>query len=88
MLGIGVTNGVYYLCYEFTKDVFLKAKVLRISRKSQDSVGMIGLSTVESMIAGLLAGTATSVISNPFVHLWFPTAYPPSYRQVIAILID
>jgi adenine nucleotide transporter 17 len=49
---------VYYYWYEFTRAFFEKAalKAGRASRK---------LTTVESMIAGALAGTATVLMTNP-----------------------
>ncbi|KAH9959196.1 mitochondrial carrier [Russula dissimulans] len=54
LLGIAVTNGVYYYFYESTKGVIVQSR-----RGSQ------ALSTLESMLAGLIAGSATTVISNP-----------------------
>jgi len=54
LLGIAITNGVYYYFYERSKGMLLK------SRR-----GGKGLSTLESIIAGLIAGSATTVISNP-----------------------
>lgn len=52
LLGIAVTNGVYYYFYERSKGIFL------INGKK-------GLSTMESIITGLIAGCATTIISNP-----------------------
>ncbi|EMD40383.1 hypothetical protein CERSUDRAFT_130181 [Gelatoporia subvermispora B] len=54
LLGVAVTNGVYYYFYERSRGAILA------SRK-----GGKGLGTLESMIAGLIAGTATTVLSNP-----------------------
>ncbi|KAJ3999012.1 mitochondrial carrier domain-containing protein [Lentinula boryana] len=54
LLGIAVTNGVYYYFYERSKGIFLTG-------------GKKGLSTLESVITGLIAGSATTIISNP---LW------------------
>ncbi|KAI0750626.1 mitochondrial carrier [Daedaleopsis nitida] len=54
LLGIAITNGVYYYFYEGSRDLILKART-----------GSKGLSTLESMLAGLIAGSATTVISNP-----------------------
>ncbi|KAH9939240.1 mitochondrial carrier [Epithele typhae] len=54
LLGIAVTNGVYYYFYEGSRDLILKART-----------GSKGLSALESMLAGLIAGSATTVISNP-----------------------
>ncbi|ORX94821.1 mitochondrial carrier domain-containing protein [Clohesyomyces aquaticus] len=58
LFGISVTNFVYYYWYEFTRAWFEKAalKAGRASRK---------LTTVESMIAGAIAGSATVLITNP-----------------------
>jgi len=58
LFGISVTNFVYYYWYEWTRSFFEKAalKAGRASRK---------LTTVESMIAGALAGSATVLITNP-----------------------
>ncbi|OBZ70093.1 Peroxisomal nicotinamide adenine dinucleotide carrier [Grifola frondosa] len=54
LLGIAVTNGIYYYFYERSRGFILT------SRK-----GGRGLSTAESMLAGLIAGSATTIISNP-----------------------
>lgn len=55
----GVNNrsplrSVYYYFYETSRNFILKART-----------GSIGLSTLESMLAGLIAGSATTLISNP-----------------------
>jgi len=54
LLGIAVTNGVYYFFYEGTRNTLVNR---RISTKA--------LTTLESMLAGLIAGCATTIISNP-----------------------
>lgn len=54
LLGIAVTNGVYYYFYERSREIILN------SRK-----GGKALSTVESMLTGAIAGSATTIISNP-----------------------
>ncbi|KAI0650824.1 mitochondrial carrier [Trametes meyenii] len=54
LLGIAVTNGVYYYFYERSRGLILSART-----------GSKGLSTLESMLAGLIAGSATTVLSNP-----------------------
>ncbi|PBL02527.1 mitochondrial carrier [Armillaria gallica] len=54
LLGIAVTNGVYYYFYERSRGAILKSRV-----------GGKGLSTIESIITGLVAGSATTIISNP-----------------------
>ncbi|KAF2016685.1 mitochondrial carrier [Aaosphaeria arxii CBS 175.79] len=58
LFGISVTNFVYYYWYEWTRAFFEKAalKSGRASRK---------LTTVESMIAGAIAGSATVLLTNP-----------------------
>lgn len=58
LFGISVTNFVYYYWYEWTRAFFEKAaiKAGRASKK---------LTTVESMIAGAIAGSATVLITNP-----------------------
>lgn len=58
LFGISVTNFVYYYWYEWTRSFFEKAafKAGRASKK---------LTTVESMIAGAIAGSATVLITNP-----------------------
>ncbi|KAK7470679.1 hypothetical protein VKT23_002101 [Stygiomarasmius scandens] len=54
LLGIAVTNGVYYYFYERSRGIILKSRV-----------GSKGLSTMESILTGLIAGSATTIISNP-----------------------
>jgi solute carrier family 25 (peroxisomal adenine nucleotide transporter), member 17 len=58
LFGISVTNFVYYYWYEWTRSFFEKAaeKAGRASKK---------LTTVESMIAGAVAGSATVLLTNP-----------------------
>ncbi|TPX44017.1 hypothetical protein SeMB42_g02111 [Synchytrium endobioticum] len=51
LFGIGVTNGVYYYWYELVKAFF-------------DPTSR-GMTTAESMIAGAIAGSATTLITNP-----------------------
>ncbi|KAI0036849.1 mitochondrial carrier domain-containing protein [Vararia minispora EC-137] len=54
LLGIAVTNGVYYYFYERSKAALVSSRT-----------GSKGLSTLESIIAGVVAGSATTIISNP-----------------------
>ncbi|KAI9574475.1 peroxisomal membrane protein PMP47B [Boletus coccyginus] len=54
LVGIAVTNGVYYYFYERTRAILLNSRT-----------GSKALSTTESILAGLIAGSATTVISNP-----------------------
>ncbi|KAI9670163.1 MAG: hypothetical protein M1817_004500 [Caeruleum heppii] len=58
LFGISVTNFVYYYWYEWTRAAFEKAaiKAGRATRK---------LTTIESIIAGAIAGSATVMITNP-----------------------
>jgi adenine nucleotide transporter 17 len=58
LFGISVTNFVYYYWYEWTRAFFEKAaiKAGRANKK---------LTTVESMLAGAVAGGATVFITNP-----------------------
>lgn len=58
LFGISVTNFVYYYWYEWTRAFFEKAaiKAGRASKK---------LTTIESMLAGAVAGGATVLITNP-----------------------
>jgi len=58
VFGISVTNFVYYYWYEWTKAFFEKA-ALKAGRASTK------LTTVESMMAGALAGSATVICTNP-----------------------
>ncbi|OJA14681.1 hypothetical protein AZE42_02397 [Rhizopogon vesiculosus] len=54
LLGIAVTNGVYYYFYERSRGIILN------SRR-----GSKALSTLESILAGVIAGSTTTIISNP-----------------------
>lgn len=58
LFGISVTNFVYYYWYEWTRAFFEKAAITagRANKK---------LTTVESMIAGAIAGSATVLLTNP-----------------------
>jgi len=58
LLGIAVTNGVYYFFFEKTREVLLASRRI-------NSSGFKSLTTIESMLAGLIAGTITTVASNP-----------------------
>ncbi|KAF1990607.1 mitochondrial carrier [Aulographum hederae CBS 113979] len=57
LFGISVTNFVYYYWYEWTRSTFEKAAI-KAGRSSK-------LTTVESMIAGAIAGSATVLCTNP-----------------------
>lgn len=54
LLGIAVTNGVYYYFYERSRESILNSRQ-----------GSKALTMLESMLAGVIAGSATTVISNP-----------------------
>ncbi|KAM0257832.1 hypothetical protein ACHAQJ_004136 [Trichoderma viride] len=58
LFGISVTNFIYYYWYEWTRAFFEKAAT-RAGRASKK------LTTIESMIAGAIAGSATVIITNP-----------------------
>ncbi|KAI9803538.1 MAG: hypothetical protein M1825_001881 [Sarcosagium campestre] len=58
LFGISVTNFVYYYWYEWTRAFFEKAAV-KAGRASKK------LTTVEFMLAGAIAGSATVLITNP-----------------------
>lgn len=61
LLGIGVSNFVYYFFFEATRDFIITSKRLA----SSTSAALGTLTTAESIVAGLLAGTATALVSNP-----------------------
>ncbi|RYP11546.1 hypothetical protein DL765_007735 [Monosporascus sp. GIB2] len=58
VFGISVTNFVYYYWYEWTRSFFLAA-----ARKAGRATTK--LTTLESMAAGAIAGSATVIITNP-----------------------
>ncbi|KAI9725467.1 MAG: hypothetical protein M1828_003138 [Chrysothrix sp. TS-e1954] len=58
LFGISVTNFVYYYWYEWTRAGF-ERRALQSGRPTKR------LSTVESMIAGAIAGSATVLLTNP-----------------------
>ncbi|MCJ1390785.1 hypothetical protein MMC18_003646 [Xylographa bjoerkii] len=58
LFGISVTNFVYYYWYEWTRAFFERAAI-KSSRASSR------LTTIESMIAGAIAGSATVLLTNP-----------------------
>lgn len=62
VFGIGVTNFVYYYWYEWTRAVFE-----RRAAAAGAAAGRVAgqLTTLESMIAGALAGSATVILTNP-----------------------
>jgi solute carrier family 25 (peroxisomal adenine nucleotide transporter), member 17 len=58
LFGISITNFIYYYWYEWTRAFFENAAV-KAGRASKK------LTTVESMIAGAIAGSATVLLTNP-----------------------
>ncbi|KAF9877646.1 hypothetical protein CkaCkLH20_04781 [Colletotrichum karsti] len=58
LFGISVTNFVYYYWYEWTR-AFFEAAAEKAGRANKK------LTTVESMIAGAIAGSATVILTNP-----------------------
>ncbi|KIX09810.1 uncharacterized protein Z518_00891 [Rhinocladiella mackenziei CBS 650.93] len=58
LFGISITNFIYYYWYEWTRAFFEKA-AMQAGRASKK------LTTVESMIAGAIAGSATVLLTNP-----------------------
>ncbi|ORY63956.1 mitochondrial carrier domain-containing protein [Pseudomassariella vexata] len=58
VFGISVTNFVYYYWYEFTRS-FFETAAIKTGRASKK------LTTVETMIAGAIAGSATVILTNP-----------------------
>jgi len=58
LVGISVTNFVYYYWYEWTRGSF-EAAAAKAGRATKN------LTTIESMIAGAIAGSATVILTNP-----------------------
>ncbi|EHK24414.1 uncharacterized protein TRIVIDRAFT_71765 [Trichoderma virens Gv29-8] len=71
LFGISVTNFIYYYWYEWTRAFFEKAAA-RAGRASKK------LTTIESMIAGAIAGSATVIITNP---IWVVNTRITTRRQ-------
>ncbi|KAK9454304.1 mitochondrial carrier domain-containing protein [Dipodascopsis uninucleata] len=68
LFGITITNFVYYYFYEGTRAMFEKRKRMRPASSALEAVvssGVTTMSTLESMIAGAIAGSATVVVTNP-----------------------
>ncbi|KAK9366139.1 mitochondrial carrier domain-containing protein [Lipomyces kononenkoae] len=62
LFGISVTNFVYYYFYEGTRGLFERRKQL----KGANALALTSaMSTLESMIAGAIAGSATVILTNP-----------------------
>lgn len=71
LFGISVTNFVYYYWYEWTR-AFFEAAAEKAGRASKR------LTTVESMIAGAIAGSATVVLTNP---IWVVNTRVTTYKH-------
>ncbi|KAF9507079.1 hypothetical protein BS47DRAFT_1378002 [Hydnum rufescens UP504] len=56
LMGVGITNGFYYYFYEQTREGLLKRRPKGASQ---------ALTTLESMLTGLVAGSATTILCNP-----------------------
>ncbi|GMK54097.1 hypothetical protein CspeluHIS016_0106830 [Cutaneotrichosporon spelunceum] len=63
LFGIAVTNGIYYLFYEETRTQLIKRRKVNTGQ---------GLSTKEGIIAGMIAGSITTTLTNP---IWTLQAY-------------
>ncbi|GFZ45945.1 hypothetical protein JCM24511_03678 [Saitozyma sp. JCM 24511] len=58
LFGIAVTNGVYYAFYEETRSILLR-------RRPKTSTSPHALTTGEGIVAGLIAGSITTLATNP-----------------------
>jgi len=78
LFGIGVTNFVYYYWYEWCRSGF-EAAAVKAGRASKK------LTTVESMLAGAIAGSATVMCTNPIwvVNTRMTTRKRESEEQVL-----
>jgi adenine nucleotide transporter 17 len=73
LFGISVTNFVYYYWYEWTRAAFEKAAI-KAGRASKN------LTTLESMMAGALAGSATVLLTNP---IWVVNTRVTTRKQAV-----
>ncbi|PWN33529.1 mitochondrial carrier [Meira miltonrushii] len=69
LIGVGVSNFVYYFFFEKCRDVILTSKNRLAAANAATEGAKIAaggaLTTLESMLAGAIAGSATTCISNP-----------------------
>lgn len=69
LLGIAVTNAIYYGAFETVREFLLEAKKNATAAQATSAAAKIAaggaLTTLESMLAGALAGSATTVLTNP-----------------------
>ncbi|GAA97782.1 uncharacterized protein L969DRAFT_113147 [Mixia osmundae IAM 14324] len=63
LLAIAVTNGAFYAFYEESRTLIANYKAKR--ERSSITSAAASLSMLESILASFLAGSATSIISNP-----------------------
>ncbi|ODV57972.1 mitochondrial carrier, partial [Ascoidea rubescens DSM 1968] len=75
--GVALTNFIYYLFYEYIsrfllnnrevfKSPFKLTKLLKLSFKNKNVLStMVGLTTVESILSGLISGCINVVLTNP-----------------------
>jgi len=84
LFGISVTNFVYYYFYERGRTALVAARRLPGSK---------GLTTAESLLNGFIAGSATSIISNPIwviqtqqaVRTMTPSSDDPSAPKQVVV---
>ena len=67
LIGIAITNGVFYQAYEETRSVLIRRRP-----KTPTSASSAGLSTGEGIIAGVIAGSITTILTSP---VWTIQAY-------------
>ncbi|WVQ79808.1 hypothetical protein IAT38_001908 [Cryptococcus sp. DSM 104549] len=58
LFGIAVTNGIYYAFYEEMRSILLR-------RRANTPASTSALTTSEGILAGLIAGSITTTLSNP-----------------------
>lgn len=58
LFGIAVTNGVYYAFYEEMRSLLMR-------RRPKTTTTLSALTTSEGIIAGLIAGSITTLVTNP-----------------------
>ncbi|CEH12406.1 mitochondrial carrier [Ceraceosorus bombacis] len=69
LIGVGVSNFIYYFFFEKTRDAILVSKQRVVAANTSNPAAAIAaggaLSTLESMLAGFIAGSATTIATNP-----------------------
>ena len=66
-------EGIYYFWYEWTKEFIEKAAIQKGGRRRP-------LTTAESMLAGLVAGSATVILTNP---IWVVNTRETARKDVV-----